>query len=69
MTNFFYNSNVENISLQKGSIPLVDQEAVHRIRQQARIERVKVVRQFFAMIKRTSFKRMAGPSHIGGGVS
>lgn len=64
MAYIFSNCHAENVSTRQVPASGIDQEAVHRIRQQGRIERAKFVRQCFA-----SLKRIATAAHFGGGIS
>ena len=48
----FSNQSAGDAPARQGSVFGIDQETVHRIREQTRIERAKVVRQCFAMLKR-----------------
>lgn len=63
MAHSFSNDHAENAALQ---VPAsgIDEEAIHRIRHQGRIERAKVVRQWLAKLK-----RMATAARFGGGIS
>lgn len=65
----FSNDHAENVSTRPVSASGIDQEAVHRIRHQGRIERAKVVRRGFAMLKRALLKRIATAAHFGEGIS
>lgn len=72
MSYIFYNSYTENTSICPASVSGIDQEGAHRIREQARIERVKVVRQFLAILMRNSApapKPITTAAHFGGGSS
>ena len=64
MAYIFSISHAENVSPRRVPASGIDQEAVHRIRHQGRIERAKIVRQCIAIFKRTA---TAAPS--GGGIS
>lgn len=64
MENSFSNYHAENSSTRRIPTSGIDQEAVHRIRHQGRIERAKVIRQCLAELK-----RMATTAHFGRGVS
>ncbi|WP_274427253.1 hypothetical protein [Chelativorans sp. YIM 93263] len=64
MAYIFSNNYAENISICQVPASGIDQEAVHRIRHQGRIERAKIVRQCFATLK-----RIATATHSGGGIS
>ncbi|MGM0559695.1 MAG: hypothetical protein ACQETX_01325 [Pseudomonadota bacterium] len=59
----FSNIISEAVSTCQGPAPGIDQEAVHRIRNQGRIERAKTVRQGFARLK-----RIAAATHFGGSI-
>lgn len=52
MVCIFSNYHAENVSTRQVPASGIDQEAVHRIRHQGRIERAKIVRQCFAILKR-----------------
>lgn len=64
MTYNFSNYYAENVSTLQGPASGIDQEVVHRIRQQGRIERAKTVRRCFA-----GLKRIAAATHSGRGIS
>lgn len=65
----FSNYHAENVSTRQVPASGIDQEAVHRIRHQGRIERAKVVRRGFAMLKRAIRKRIATAAHFGRAIS
>ena len=52
METTFSNYSVENISRCRAPASRINQEALHHIRRQGRIERAKVFRQCFAILKR-----------------
>jgi len=52
MSRSFSNYHAEHVSPCRVPASGIDQEAIHQIRQQGRIERAKVVRQGFAALKR-----------------
>jgi hypothetical protein len=58
----FSKHHAENVSSRRVPASGVDEEAVHRIRRQGRIQRAKI-RQCLARLK-----RIATPAHLGGGV-
>lgn len=60
----FPNYHAENVSTRQIPASGINQEAVHRIRHQGRIERAKVVRRCFATLK-----RIATAAHVGRGIS
>jgi hypothetical protein len=60
----FSNHHAENVSTRQFPASGIDEEAVHRIRHQGRIERAKVVRQGIAQLK-----RIATAAHFGRGIS
>lgn len=60
----FSNHHAENVSTREVPASGVDEEAVHRIRHQGRIERAKVVRQCLARLR-----RIATAAHFGRGIS
>jgi hypothetical protein len=60
----FSNHHAENVSTRQVPASGIDEEAVHRIRHQGRIERAKVVRQGIAQLK-----RIATAAHFGRGIS
>lgn len=63
MEHRFSNTHSESATRQ---VPAsgIDEEAIHRIRHQGRIERAKVVRQWVAKLK-----RMAKATHFGRSIS
>ena len=60
----FSNYHAESVYTRQLPASGIDQEAVHRIRHQGRIERAKVVRHCFATLK-----RIATAAHVGRGTS
>lgn len=64
MSYIFFNSTAKDVATRQASASGIDQEAIHQIRLQARIERAKVVRQCFA-----SLKRLATADHTGRSIS
>ena len=69
MSYIFSNYRRENVSPSRVPASGIDQEMVHRIRRQGRIERAKVVRQFLAYFKLGILNRIATVTRIGGGIS
>ena len=64
MQRSYSNCPAEQVSPCQVPASGIDQEAIHRIRQQGRIERAKVVRQGFAALKRMATQlTSAGASH------
>lgn len=62
----FSNNRIKDVSRHPVSAFGADQESLHQIREQARIERVKVVRQGFAMLRRAIFRHLNPASHSRG---
>lgn len=60
----FSNYYTEDVSTRQLRVSGIDQETVHRIRNQGRIERAKIVRRCFATLK-----RYAAAAHFGRGIS
>lgn len=71
MTYSFSDRHAEHASTRQGPAAGIDREAVHRIRRQGRIERAKLVRRCFALLKRraTALKHSVTAPHFGGGLS
>lgn len=53
----FSNDRAENAQAKQMPASGIDRETVHRIRQQGRIERAKIVRRCFAMLRRAVVRR------------
>lgn len=62
----FSNNRIKDVSRHPVSAFGADQESLHQIREQARIERVKVVRQGFAMLRRAIFRHLNPVNHSRG---
>ena len=60
----FSNHHAENVSTRQVPASGIDEEAVHRIRHQGRIERTKIVRQCLAKLR-----GVATAAHFGRGIS
>ena len=69
MASNFSNYRAENVSTRRSPASGIDRETVHRIRHQGRIERAKIVRQCFAMLKRAITKRVGTAVRFGHGSS
>jgi hypothetical protein len=62
----FSNNRIKDVTRHPVSAFGADQESLHQIREQARIERVKVVRQGFAMLRRAIFRHLNPADHSRG---
>ncbi|WP_404425600.1 hypothetical protein [Thalassospira australica] len=63
MSRSFSESYAKDVSCHPVSAFGADQESLHQIRQQGRIERVKVVRQGLAMLRRAVFRHINPADH------
>ncbi|RNF34995.1 hypothetical protein [Paracoccus methylarcula] len=63
MTDSFSDNRPEKSFIRQVPASGIDREAIHRIREQGRIERAKIVRRCFVALKRAVRALLPGASH------